>query len=108
MVDGNNHIMDFYTLLIPNSTGTVISLDKYMRDHRDIHKFNQVGTIHGTGCMKFYDRDDIEIQMVTMEERNGLWYAANPILMPPTSEGPTKRNANSSNAPWINKMATPP
>jgi hypothetical protein len=30
MVDDNNHIMDYYCLLIPNSTGTVISLNKFM------------------------------------------------------------------------------
>ena len=33
MVDDNNHIMEYYCLLIPNSTGTVISLDKFMRDN---------------------------------------------------------------------------
>jgi hypothetical protein len=49
MVDDSNHIMDYYCLLIPNSTGTVILLDKFMRDNRTIVKFQQVGTIHGTG-----------------------------------------------------------
>jgi hypothetical protein len=36
MVDDHNHVMDFYCLLTPNSTGTVISLDKYMRDNREV------------------------------------------------------------------------
>jgi hypothetical protein len=71
MVDDSNHIMDYYCLLIPNSTGTVISLDKFMRDNRTIVKFQQVGTIHGTGHMKFYDKDNRETHAVTMEERNG-------------------------------------
>jgi hypothetical protein len=53
MVDDNNHIMDYYCPLIPNSTGTVISLDKFMRDNRTITKFHQVGTVYGTGYMKF-------------------------------------------------------
>jgi hypothetical protein len=31
MVDNNNHIMNHYSPLMPNSTGAVISLDKFMR-----------------------------------------------------------------------------
>jgi hypothetical protein len=107
MVDDSNHIMDYYCLLIPNSTGTVISLDKFMRDNRNITKFHQEGTVLGTGYMKFYDKHNHETHSVTMEERNGLWYASNSILMPPTSEGPTKRKLDSS-SPRINKLATPP
>jgi hypothetical protein len=105
MVDDNNHIMDYYCLLIPNSTGTVISLDKFMRDNRGIVKFQQVGTIQGTGSMKFYDKNEVETHSVTMEERNGLWYASNSILMPPTSAGPTKRKDLSDSSPRINKLA---
>jgi hypothetical protein len=105
MVDDNNHIMDLYCLLIPHSTGTVISLDKFMRDNRSITKFHQVGTVYGTGYMKFYDKEEQETHAVTMEERNGLWYAANSILMPPTSAGPTKRNLNEPSIPRINKLA---
>ena len=106
MVDDNNYIMDYYCLLIPNSTGTVISLDKFMRDDRSIVKFQQVGTVYGTGYMKFYDKRDQEVNTVTMEERNGLWYASNPILMPPTSAGPTKRNTSEPSCHRINKMVT--
>ncbi len=58
MVDNSNHIMDYYCLLLPHSTGTVISLDKFIRDNRDIVKFQQVGTVQGTGHMKFYDKND--------------------------------------------------
>ena len=107
MVDDNNHIMDYYCLLIPGSTGTVISLDKFMRDERSIVKFQQVGTVYGTGYMKFYDDRDQEINSVTMAERNGLWYASNPILMPPTSAGPTKRTTVESNSLRINKTVAP-
>jgi hypothetical protein len=107
MVDDNNHIMDYYCLLIPNSTGTVISLDKFMRDNRNIVKFHQTGTIYGTGSMKFYDKQDVETHTVTMEERNGLWYASNSILMPPTSEGPTKRSMQIISSPRINKVVMP-
>jgi hypothetical protein len=106
MVDDNNHIMDYYCLLIPRSTGTVISLDKFMRDNRSIVKFHQVGTVYGTGSMKFYDKNDNETHTVTMEERNGLWFASNPILMPPTSKGPTKRYSKDFNSPRINKLDT--
>ena len=107
MVDDNNHIvMDYYCLLIPNSTGTVISLDKFMRDDRSIVKFQQVGTVYGTGCMKLYDNRDQEINTVTMEERNGLWYASNPILIPLTSAGPTKGNTVEPSCHHINKMVT--
>jgi hypothetical protein len=42
-----------------------------------------------------------------MEERNGLWHASNSILMPPTSEGPTKRNVGTSSSPRINKFTAP-
>jgi hypothetical protein len=106
MVDDSNHIMDYHCLLIPNSTGTVISLDKFMRDNRTIVKFQQVGTIHGTGYMKFYDKDNRETHAVTMEERNRLWYASNSILMPPTAEGPMKRTTHASSSPRIHKLAT--
>jgi hypothetical protein len=41
MVDNSNHIMDCYCLLIPHSAGTAMSLDKFMRDNRDIVKFQQ-------------------------------------------------------------------
>jgi hypothetical protein len=104
MVDNSNHIMDYYCLLIPHSTGTVISLDKFMRDNRDIVKFQQVGTVQGTGYMKFYDKNDQETHAVTMEERNGLWYASNSILMPPTAEGPTKRTDSSLPPLRIHKL----
>ncbi len=107
MVDNNNHIMDYYCLLIPNSTGTVISLDKFMRDNRTITKFHQVGTVYGTGYMKFYDKQEHKTHSVTMEERNGLWFASNSILMPPTSEGPTKRSHEPSCSPRINKLRIP-
>ena len=107
MVDDNNHIvMDYYCLLIPNSTGTVISLDKFMRDDRSIVKFQQVGTVYGAGYMKFYDEKYQEINTVAMEERNGIWYTSNPILMPLASAGPTKRNTEEPNYHRINKMVT--
>ena len=106
MVDDENHIMEYYCLLIPNSTGTVISLDKFMRDNREIVKFQQVGTVYGSGHMKFFNSADQETHTVTMEERNGLWYASNSILMPPTSAGPTKRNIGSCQSLRINKMTT--
>ena len=72
MVDDNNHIMEYYCLLIPNSSGTVISLDKFMRDNQEIVKFQQVGTVYGSGHMKFFNSEDQETHTVTMEERNGL------------------------------------
>jgi hypothetical protein len=53
MVDDSNHVMDYHCLLTPNSAGTVISLDKFMHDNRNITKFHQEGTVLGTGYMKF-------------------------------------------------------
>ena len=106
MVDDNNHIMEYYCLLLPNSTGTVISLDKFMRDNRDILKFQQVGTVYGSGHMQFFNSEDQEMHTVTTEERNGLWYASNSILMPPTSAGPTKRNIGACSSFRLKKMAT--
>ena len=106
IVDDKNHIMDHYCLLIPNSTDTVISLDKSMRNDRSIVKFQQVGTVYGTGYIKLYDEKDQEINTVTMEERNDLWYASNPILMPPTSAGPRNRNAEEPSCHRINKTVT--
>ena len=45
--DDNNHSMEYYCLLILNSTaGTVISLDKFLQDKNcNIMKFQQVGTV---------------------------------------------------------------
>ena len=106
MVDDNNHIMEYYCLLIPNSTGTVISFNKFMHDNREIVKFQQVGTVYGLGHMKFFNSEDQETHTVTMEERNGLWFASNAILMPPTSAGPTKRNIGACSSYRVNKMST--
>jgi hypothetical protein len=104
MVDNSNHIMDCCCLLIPHSTGAVTSLDRFMRDNRDVVKFQQVGAAQGTGHMKFYDKNDQETHAVTMEERNGLWHASNSILMPPTAEGPTKRTDSLSPSLQIHKL----
>jgi hypothetical protein len=107
VVDDSNHIMDCYCLLMSNSTGTVILLDKFMRDNRRITKFHQEGMTHDTGHMKFFDKDNQETHAVTMKECNGLWHASNSILMPPTLEGPTKRNVGPSSLPRINKFTAP-
>jgi hypothetical protein len=76
IVDDNNHIMDCHCLLTPRSTGTVILLDKFMRNNRNIVKFQEVGTVQGTGCMRFYNEMDKETHSVTMEEHNRLWREA--------------------------------
>lgn len=91
VVDGNNHIMEFYCLLTLDSTGMLITLDKFMRNNRSIVKFQPVGTVYGTWYMEFHNTDDLETHTVAMEEHNGLWYASNSILKPPTSGGPTKK-----------------
>ena len=91
VVDGNNHIMEFYCLLTLDSTGMLITLDKFMRNNRSIVKFQPVGTVYGTWYMEFHNADDLETHTVAMEEHNGLWYASNSILKPPTSGGPTKK-----------------
>ena len=57
--------------------------------------------------MKFINAEDQETHPpVRMEERNGLWYPSNSILMPPTSAEPTKQNLGASNPLRINKLAT--
>jgi hypothetical protein len=88
---GHDHIMDRWCLLILNSTGAVILLDKSMRKNRSIPAFHQVGTVCGMGHMKFCDKNDQETHALTTEERHGPWHASNLILMPPTSQGPTKQ-----------------
>ena len=77
-----------------------------MREDRSIVKLQQVGNVYGTGYMKFYDKKDQDINTVTMVERNEIWYASSPILMPPTSAGPTKRNTDGPICPRINKIVT--
>ena len=62
-----------------------------MRNNRSIVKFQPVGTVYGTWYMEFHNTDDLETHTVAMEEHNGLWYASNSILKPPTSGGPTKK-----------------
>jgi hypothetical protein len=66
----------------------IISLDKLMPNNGSIVKFQQVGTGHGTGSMKFCDKNEQETHAVTVEERNKIQHASNSILMPPTSVGP--------------------
>jgi hypothetical protein len=104
MVNDNNHVMNYHCLLMPHSTGTVISLDRLMRNNRNIVKFQQVGTVQGTGFMKFYDKDDREAHAIMMEERNGLWCTVNSMLVPTTETGPTK-SINTHGPVRINKLA---
>ena len=110
MIDDNNNIIEWSTLYIPKSTGTILSPDKYVMDNPNIQAFNHEGNRNGNGKIYFCDRQQIQINTITMKRRHdGLWFSNNHIIMPMEIQRPqtiTEMIHNIPNKYKINRTLT--
>ena len=109
-ISNDNTVMYWTMLHTPDSTGTIISPDKYMMDNSEVHTFNHVGNKNGTGSINFKDANGCIIAAIDMARHSdGLWYTTNPILMPPPTNTSTKDDPPinaSPMTPSISKAST--
>ena len=102
----------YWTMLhTPDSTGTILSPDKYMMDNPEVQTFSHVGNKNGTGSINFENNQGRILASIEMtRHQDGLWYTTNPVLMPPTTplERPTitKTVTTPLERPTIMKTAT--
>jgi hypothetical protein len=89
MIIGNTTI-EWLTLYTPNSTGTIISPDRYMMDNGHIDEFLQSGQLNGHGYIRFTSKENKTIANVKMRrQKDGLWYTDSPVLLPPQCHHPS-------------------
>jgi hypothetical protein len=82
--------IDWLTLYTPNSTGTIISPDRFMMDNGHVQEFLQSGMRNGTGYLQFVNSDGKTFAKVNMKrQRDGLWYTDSPVLLPPSDVQPS-------------------
>jgi hypothetical protein len=108
-ISNDNTVMYWTMLHTPNSTGTILSPDKYMMDNSRVQTFNHVGNKNGTGSINFKNTEGRIIAAIEMaRHQDGLWYTTNPVLMPPTEDTPTTptTTAECLEYPTITKTAT--
>jgi hypothetical protein len=106
-ISADNTVMYWTMLHTPDSTGTIISPDKYMMDNSEVQSFNHIGNKNGTGAINFEDDNGYLIASIDMSRHSdGLWYTTNPILMPPPSTNDYKTRDISIAPPYISKAAT--
>ena len=105
-ISNDNTVMYWTMLHTPESTGTILSPDKYMMDNPPIQTFSHVGHKNGTGSINFNDKSGHTIASIEMtRHHDGLWYTTNPVLMPPIAESQSTTTI-SPNQPTITKTAT--
>jgi hypothetical protein len=86
-ISNDNTVMYWTMLHTPNSTGTILSPDKYMMDNPAVHTFKHQGNKNGTGSINFADQTGKIIAAITMKrQHDGLWYTTNPVLLPPLDQ----------------------
>jgi hypothetical protein len=99
--------VNWLTLHTPNSTGTIISPDRYMMDNGHIHVFLQSGSRDGKGHLQFINSDGKTVAKVKMKrQRGGLWYTESPLLLsPPTLTNKSSlTDANLESTPIVHKV----
>jgi hypothetical protein len=77
LISDDDQILRTTALHIPNSTGTIISPDHYMRTTKGIHSFNHRGDRNGKGTIEFDNIDGTRHATISMKARQGLWYTTN-------------------------------
>ena len=83
MIDNNHNIIEWITLYIPKSTGTILSPDKYVMDNKHIQTFTHEGNRNGNGRIYFCDQRQNKINEINMKRRkDGLWFSDNSIMIP--------------------------
>jgi hypothetical protein len=107
-ISHDNTVMYWTMLHTPDSTGTILSPDKYMMDNPTIQTFSHVGNKNGTGSINFDNDKGHTIAAIEMtRHQDGPWYTTNPVLMPPDDHEITA-STPSLPQPTINKTATIP
>jgi hypothetical protein len=86
MVTNENTTIQWTMMYTPDSGGAVISPQRYLKENMNVSKWNQWGGRKKKGGIDFKDDQDKLISAIDMEEKNGLWYTTNQILVPPTAE----------------------
>jgi hypothetical protein len=105
-ISNDNTVMYWTMLHTPQSTGTILSPDKYMMDNKDVESFNHIGNKNGTGSINFDNHEGTTIAAIDMaRHQDGLWYTTNPVLMPPHDDTPTEPTATPLR-PTVTKTAT--
>jgi hypothetical protein len=105
-ISNDNTVMYWTMLHTPESTGTILSPDKYMMDNKDVQKFSHVGNKNGTGSINFENKSGRIIAAIEMaRHHDGLWYTTNPVLMPP-KEDHLNMFDSTPEQPTITKTAT--
>jgi hypothetical protein len=101
-------IMEWLALYTPNSTGTIISPDRYMMDNGQVEEFIQSGKRNGQGYIRFTNKEQKTVAKVKMKRRkDGLWYTDTPVLMPPpTPTSPDLVHPTSTPLNRISKATT--
>jgi hypothetical protein len=80
----DNTTMEWLTLYTPNTTGTIISPDRYMMDNGHIDEFLQSGQLNSHGYIRFTSKENKSIAKVKMRrQKDGLWNPNSPVLLPP-------------------------
>jgi hypothetical protein len=88
-ISNDNTVLYWTMLHTPNSTGTILSPDKYMMDNPSVHAFQHEGHKNGTGSINFSDINGNTIAAIDMKrQHDGLWYTTNPVLIPPLDDAP--------------------
>ncbi len=86
-ISNDNTIMYWTMLHTPQSTGTILSPDKYMMDNKEVQTFNHIGNKNGTGSINFENTEGTTIAAIDMaRHQDGLWYTTNPVLMLPNDD----------------------
>jgi hypothetical protein len=105
-ISNDNTVMYWTMLHTPQSTGTILSPDKYMMDNKDVESFNHIGNKNGTGSINFDNHEGTTIAAIDMaRHQDGLWYTTNPVLMPPHDDTPTEPTETPLR-PTVTKTAT--
>ena len=92
----------------PNSTGTILSPDKYMMDNSAVHTFKHEGNKNSTDSINFENQHGTTIAAIDMKRNSdGLWYTTNPVLLPPlqTTNNTAPNELNPSQNITINKAS---
>jgi hypothetical protein len=76
--------LSWLTLYTPNSTGTIISPDRFMMDNGHVEEFQHIGKRDGQGHIIFKDKNNHTLAQIDMtRSRDGLWFVDHQIYYPP-------------------------
>ena len=88
LIGDHGEIIPMRMLYTPNSTGTVISPERTMKDMQRHNKNNRIVSWSQNGgqnrSLQWKDKEGRTMSSLQMEERNGLYYIINATLLPPS------------------------